>query len=73
MQDKAFRKSDVARMELGEHNPSVERLIRISGGLDIELMIDIRPKGRVAKLPGKRALEGSSVTSGDCEIVFALA
>ncbi len=65
--------SDVARMELGEHNPSVERLIRVASGLDIELMIDIRPKDRVAKLPKKRALAASSFTSGDCEIVLAVA
>src|ERR1700679_2130655 len=38
---------DVARMESGEHTPSLERLIRVANGLDIELMIDIRPQGIV--------------------------
>lgn len=65
--------SDVARMEIGEHNPSVERLIRVASGLGIELMIDIRPKGRQAKLPKKRALAASSFTAGNCEIVMATA
>jgi ribosome-binding protein aMBF1 (putative translation factor) len=65
--------SDVARMELGEHNPSVERLVRIASGLDMELMIDIRPKGRDAKLPRKRALEATLAASGGCEIVLATA
>jgi ribosome-binding protein aMBF1 (putative translation factor) len=65
--------SDVARMELGEHNPSVERLIRVAGGLDIELLIDIRPKDRQAKLPRKRALEAGSFVAGDCEVVLAVA
>jgi transcriptional regulator with XRE-family HTH domain len=65
--------SDVARMELGEHNPSVERLIRLAAALEIELLIDIRPKGKQAKLPTKRALEAASVASGDCEIVLATA
>ncbi len=65
--------SDVARMELGEHNPSVERLIRVASGLGIELLIDIRPKGRQAKLPKKRALTVPSFTVGDCEIVMATA
>jgi ribosome-binding protein aMBF1 (putative translation factor) len=65
--------SDVARMEIGEHNPSVERLIRVASGLGIELMIDIRPKGRQAKLPKKRALTAPSFTAGDCEIVMATA
>lgn len=65
--------SDVARMELGEHNPSMERLIRVACGLDIELMIDIRPKDKAAKLPRKQALEATSYASGNCEIVLATA
>lgn len=65
--------SDVARMEIGEHNPSVERLIRVASGLGIELMIDIRPRDKEAKLPKKRALEGGSFASGGCEIVLASA
>jgi ribosome-binding protein aMBF1 (putative translation factor) len=65
--------SDVARMEIGEHNPSVERLIRVASGLGIELMIDIRPKGSQAKLPKKRALAAPSFTVGDCEVVMATA
>ena len=65
--------SNVARMETGEHNPSVERLIRVASGLGIELMIDIRPKGRQAKLPKKRAFAAPSLAVGDCEIVMATA
>ncbi len=65
--------SDVARMEIGEHNPSMERLIRVASGLGIELMIDIRPKGKAAKLPRKLALQAGSFTSGGCEIVLASA
>ena len=53
--------------------PALERLIRVARGLDIELMIDIRPKDREARLPRKRALEASSFSSGDCEIVLATA
>jgi ribosome-binding protein aMBF1 (putative translation factor) len=65
--------SDVARMETGEHTPSLDRLIRVAKGLDIELMIDIRPRKRAAKLPKKRALEGGSLTVGGCEVVLATA
>jgi ribosome-binding protein aMBF1 (putative translation factor) len=64
---------DVARMESGEHTPSLERLIRIANGLDIELMIDIRPQGKVAKLPRKRALQAASLSVGGCQIVLAVA
>lgn len=65
--------SDVARMETGEHTPSLERLIRVAGGLGIELMIDIRPQNREAKLPKKRALQSASFTAGSCEVVLATA
>jgi ribosome-binding protein aMBF1 (putative translation factor) len=65
--------SDVARMESGEHTPSLERLIRVASGLDVELMIDIRPQKKEARLPKKRALEAGSFASGGCEIVFATA
>ncbi len=65
--------SDVARMELGEHNPSVERLMRVAGGLGIELMIDIRPRGKEAKLPKKNALASTSLAFGNCEVILATA
>lgn len=65
--------SDVARMELGEHNPSMDRLTRVAKGLDLELLIDIRPQGSEAQLPKKRALDSGSVVAGGCEIVLATA
>lgn len=65
--------SDVARMESGEHAPTLDRLIRVAKGLDIELMIDIRPERRAAKLPKKRALEAGSLSLGGCEVLFATA
>lgn len=65
--------SDVARMESGEHTPTVERLVRVSSGLDIELMIDIRPEKKKALLPRKRALDAGSFALGGCEIVLATA
>jgi len=65
--------SDVARMETGEHTPSLSRLIRVARGLDIELMIDIRPQKKAARLPRKRALEAGSLALGGCEVVLASA
>jgi ribosome-binding protein aMBF1 (putative translation factor) len=65
--------SDVARMELGEHTPSLERLIKVASGLDIELMIDIRPEKKKARLPRKRALDSGSFAVGGCEVVLAMA
>lgn len=60
-------------MESGEHTPTLDRLIRVAKGLDIELMIDIRPQERAAKLPKKRALEAGSFSLGGCEVVVASA
>jgi ribosome-binding protein aMBF1 (putative translation factor) len=68
-----FHQSDVARMETGEHTPSLERLVRVASGLDIELMIDIRPERKQAKLPKKRALDAGSFALGGCEVVLATA
>lgn len=65
--------SDVARMETGEHTPSLERLVRVASGLDIELMIDIRPEKKKAQLPKKRALDAGSFPLGGCEVVLATA
>lgn len=68
-----MHQSDVARIESGGHTPTLERLIRICKGLDIELMIDIRPEDRPAVLPKKQALKAGSFTLGGCEVVFATA
>lgn len=65
--------SDVARMEGGDHTPSLERLVRVAAGLDIELMIDICPMRKEPRLPRKQALKGRSFALGGCEIVVATA
>jgi len=66
--------SDVARMEMGEHTPTLDRLIRVAGGLGIELMIDIHPQGREAKLPRRKSsARRSSFAAGGCEVVVAIA
>lgn len=65
--------SDVARMEIGEHAPGLERLVRVAGGLDIELMIDVRPEKKKAQLPKKRALDAGSFAVGECEVILATA
>ena len=65
--------SDVARMETGEHTPTLDRLIRVASGLGIELMIDIHQKGREAKLPRKRKARTSSFVVGGAEVLVATA
>jgi ribosome-binding protein aMBF1 (putative translation factor) len=65
--------SDVARMEGGDHSPSLDRLVRVAAGLNIELMIDICPESKDPRLPKKQALEGRSFSLRGCEIVVATA
>lgn len=40
-----MRQPAVARLEAGEHNPSLETLARLSRGLGIDFHIDVTPDG----------------------------
>lgn len=45
-----LRQSAVARLELGEVTPSFATLVKIAEGLNMELLIDIKPSRRRSKL-----------------------
>jgi transcriptional regulator with XRE-family HTH domain len=45
----------VARLEMGEHVPSIETLIRLSDALGIEFLIDIKPRNRRTSWVSSRA------------------
>jgi transcriptional regulator with XRE-family HTH domain len=60
----------VARLERGDVNPTLETLMRLSGALDIEFMIDVRPASRNARLVARRA-QNEALTS--CETDRAVA
>ncbi len=45
----------VARLETGEHVPSLETLIRLSNALDIEFLVDIKPPGKRSSWVSRRA------------------
>ena len=55
-----MKQPQVARLELGEVNPSVDTLMRISSQLGIEFTIDIRPVGGPART-GRRAVESETI------------
>ena len=38
------RQANIARLENGNSNPSIEKLLKIAEGLDAELIIDLIPK-----------------------------
>ena len=53
----------VSRLEAGEHDPSIDTLIRLSQALDLELTIDIHPADREPKLITKRARTRDAVAA----------
>lgn len=69
----SMKQSQVARIEIGEHNPSLDTLARLATGLDLELLIDIRPQGRDAKLPRKHAGRSASFKTRGAEVLVASA
>jgi transcriptional regulator with XRE-family HTH domain len=54
-QQLGMKQPQVARLELGEVNPSIETLSRVASKLGIEFTIDVRPAGARARNVTKRA------------------
>jgi transcriptional regulator with XRE-family HTH domain len=50
-----IKQPQVARLELGEVNPSMDTLMRLASGLGIEFTIDVRPARTKARNVTKRA------------------
>ena len=44
----AMKRPAVSRLELGEHNPSIETLERLAGVLGLRFIVDVTPPGRIA-------------------------
>jgi transcriptional regulator with XRE-family HTH domain len=69
-----MKQPQVARLELGEVNPSMETLMRVSGQLGIEFTIDVRPAGTTAHNVTKRAQANNlvgSVRTSEAEVLVA--
>lgn len=69
-----MKQPQVARLELGEVNPSIETLMRISAQLSIEFTIDVRPAGTLAHNVTKQARANSvvgSVRTDEAEVLVA--
>jgi len=70
------RQPVVARIESGEHVPTIETLIKIANALDIEIMLGIAPSSRaepsIARPPsGARTVEEVTASFGSRLIVAA--
>jgi hypothetical protein len=69
-----MKQPQVARLELGEVNPSMETLVRVSAELGIEFTIDVRPAGTAVHNVTKRAQTKNlvgSLCSDEAEILVA--
>ncbi len=53
----------VARLEAGEHNPTIDTLARLAQTLDIEFAIDVHPHQRPPKLLSARAHGKNKIAS----------
>lgn len=53
----------IARIEAGEHNPTIDTLARIAQALEIEFAIDVRPSARESKFINKRAQARDAIAS----------
>ncbi len=72
----AMSQPQVARIERGDHTPSLATLARLCVVLDTEFNIDIRPSGRPAKLTNEKARKNASLTSfaeANADIVLSVA
>lgn len=66
----------VARLESGEHNPTIETLIRLARELEMELALDIAPDSRPRRLVTKLAETKHRVESLEfdgCRLLIAAA
>jgi transcriptional regulator with XRE-family HTH domain len=53
----------VARLEAGEHNPTIDTLARLAQALDIEFAIDVHPREREPKLLTGRVRKTKAIAS----------
>jgi ribosome-binding protein aMBF1 (putative translation factor) len=69
-----MKQPQVARLELGEINPSMDTLMRVASRLGIEFTIDVRPARSPARNVTKRAQTSGvvgTVSTPDAEVLVA--
>jgi transcriptional regulator with XRE-family HTH domain len=62
----------LARLEAGEHNPTIDTLARLAETLDVEFAIDIHPRQRPPKLLSGRAQRANAIASYETETAGVL-
>ncbi len=62
----------LARLEAGEHNPTIDTLARLAQTLDLEFAIDVHPRQRAPKLLSNRAQSKNAIASYETETAAIL-
>jgi transcriptional regulator with XRE-family HTH domain len=62
----------LARLEAGEHNPTIDTLARLAQTLDIEFAIDVHPRQHVPKLLSGRAQGKNAIASYETDTAAVL-
>lgn len=62
----------LARLEAGEHNPTIDTLARLAQTLDIEFAIDIHPRQRLPQLLSGRAQGRNTIASYETDTAAIL-
>jgi transcriptional regulator with XRE-family HTH domain len=62
----------LARLEAGEHSPTIDTLARLAQTLDIEFAIDVHPRQRVPKLLSGRAQGKNAIASYETDTAAIL-
>ena len=67
-----MKRPSISRLELGEHNPSIETIERLAQVLGLRFIVDVVPPGReAAPLPPDVRVVGSTVSAGGTRILVA--
>jgi transcriptional regulator with XRE-family HTH domain len=67
-----MKRLTISRLELGEHNPSIETLERLASVLGLHLIVDVTPPGRApAVLPPDIHVVGDIVGADGTRILVA--
>ncbi|MBI3978472.1 MAG: helix-turn-helix transcriptional regulator [Chloroflexi bacterium] len=61
----------ISRLELGEHNPSIETIERLAGALGIRFIVDVAPPGRAAALPPDMHVVGDATATDGTRVRVA--
>ena len=60
-----MRQPHIARLELGEHHPSIEMLRRLSKGIGLRVVLEVAPCDAPANHAERESTEGSEVLAAD--------